>query len=279
MIVQTRVASRCLFSDIAPNGSLSREWLYRAANFVVSYMEFEAGETISANTTQEHMVYLRSGAATVFAGGERAHADEPGVFIIPPGPSRIEMREAGRILRVFSSAEAEIASHAANAQVYADGAPEVSPAILWLAPLDEAAQPVFHLRHYKLSDYADCKMRVFRSTNIMVNIFDFDGPRDPEALSPHSHEDFEQGSFGMDGEWIHSLRYPWSKKMSDWREDEHLEISSPSILVIPAGVIHTTRSVAAGRNQLVDVFCPPRRDFVEMGYVCNEADYATASEI
>ena len=116
-------------------------------------------------------------------------------------------------------------------------------------------------------------MRLFRSSNLMINIFDHSGPRDTEALSPHSHADFEQGSFAMNRTRVHSLRYPRSKQMSSWREDEHLQIGSPSLLIIPAAVIHTSRATSIGHSQLVDIFCPPRRDFIEKGLVCNEEDY------
>lgn len=172
------------------------------------------------------------------------------------------------MLRIFSSAATDIVAAARNAANYSDGAPEVATPVPWAPPRDG-----FSLRAYRLADYADRPMRLFRSSNLMVNVFDFAGPRDIEALTPHAHADFEQGSFGMDGEWVHSLRYPWSKRLADWREDEHLSIGSPSLLVIPATVIHTSRSVAEGHNQLVDVFCPPREDFVERGVVCNEDEY------
>jgi len=43
-----------------------------------------------------------------------------------------------------------------------------------------------------------------------------------------------------------------------------------------ATVIHTSRSTAPGNNQLVDIFSPPRRDFCDLGYVCNGAEYPVA---
>lgn len=264
----TRPASRRFFPDTPPSGLAAREWVERSANFVVSYCQLEAGDCVIAHSAQEHIIYLREGTASIFADQQSVDCDEPSVVIVPPGESRLEMRTPGRVLRVFAAAGTDLAARASNAAAYAGGAGEVAPAVAWPAPPDG-----FRLRCYRLADYAEQTMRVFRSTNLMINVFDFDGPRNPEALSPHFHEDFEQGSFAMDGEWVHSLRYPWSRRMSEWREDEHLRIGSPSVLVIPAGVIHTSRSISPGHNQLIDVFCPPRRDFVEMGFVCNEADY------
>jgi hypothetical protein len=49
---------------------------------------------------------------------------------------------------------------------------------------------------------------------------------------------------------------------------------SPSILVIPARVIHTTQDVGQGSTWLVDIFAPPRMDFSSKpGFVVNAAEY------
>lgn len=239
----------------------------RSANFIVVYVEADAGAVLERENPDEYFVYLAEGAARLTAGGQVFEGLGGELFIVPPGYSRVEARAPSRILRVFSRAVTDLPAPA-NAEIYADGGPEVAPFAPWPAPYGGYA-----LRRYRLADYADQKMRLFRSANLMINVFDFDGPRDVNALSPHYHDDFEQGSFAMTGDWVHSLRYPWSKKLSDWREDEHLHIGSPSLLVIPATVIHTSRSVGAGENQLVDIFSPPRRDFCDLGWVNNADEY------
>ncbi len=270
--VQTRPASRQYFPDAAPLEGVGRQWLMRSANFIVAYAEVEAGVVLERDNPDEYFVYLAEGAARLTAGDQAFDGAGGELFIVPPGESRIETTAPSRILRVFSRAVTDLPVPA-NSDVYVDGGPEVAPFAPWPAPFGGYA-----LRRYRLADYADRKMRLFRSANLMINVFDFNGPRDIEALSPHYHDDFEQGSFGMTGEWVHSLRYPWSKKLADWREDEHLKIGSPSLLVIPATVIHTSRSVAPGPNQLVDIFSPPRRDFCEMGLVNNADDYPMPGE-
>jgi len=267
---QTRPASR--FDLSHPAAQTIEQSIMRGANFVVAYAELPAGATFERDNPDESILYLPDGMARISAGGDAVECDAAArVVILPPGPARVEMTGAGRVLRVFSSAAQDLAAMAANAALYADGAPEVAPMRPWPAPYDG-----FRLRHYRVEDYRDRPMRMFRSANLMINIFDFDGPRDIMALSPHSHADFEQGSFAMSGQWVHSLRYPWSRQLSDWREDEHLSIGSPSLLVIPATVIHTSRSTAQGGNQLVDIFSPPRRDFCDLGYVCNAGEYPVA---
>ena len=63
-------------------------------------------------------------------------------------------------------------------------------------------------------------------------------------------------------------------------EDEHATYeASPSILVIPAGLVHTTQDLGEGVTWLVDIFGPPRRDFSSKpGFVLNEADYPMPRE-
>ena len=101
-----------------------------------------------------------------------------------------------------------------------------------------------------------------------------EAPRDTAKLSPHSHADFEQASLLLEGDYVHHLRWPWGPDMSQWRPDEAGEVGSPSVLIIPAKVVHTSRNVGPKRSWLIDVFGPPRMDFSSKpGMVCNEADY------
>ena len=109
----------------------------------------------------------------------------------------------------------------------------------------------------------------------MINIFMPWTKRRDEELSPHSHEDFEQMSLSLKGSFVHHLRYPWSPDKTRWREDEHERYDdSPSVLVIPARVIHTSQDVGEGTTWLVDIFAPPRADFsLKPGFVLNAEEY------
>lgn len=255
----------------------SKHWITRAANFVTVVSEVQAGATITRPAqADEYMCFIVSGSAVIEAGQNKIEAGAETLVIVPPGASKITMTKAGQITCVYSNKASDLLAAASNAATYADGAPEITPITPWPDPVGG-----FKLRAYKLSDFVSpdpspLKMRIFRSTNLMINIFEpWTKRRDPAKLSPHWHDDFEQMSLGLKGSFVHHMRYPWGPDMTKWIEDEHAVYeASPSILVIPAGVIHTTQDTGEGTTWLVDIFGPPRMDFSSKpGFVLNEADY------
>lgn len=276
-----RAATHARLFESAPQATDAdgtKHWITRAANFAVVVSEAAAGIVFSRkDQADEYMLLLPAGsAATVEAGGERIAAGGDSLTIVPPGDSRITVTAPGRVVRVFSNTAADILALAGNAGTYADGAPEVAPLVPWPSPVGG-----FKLRHYRLADLpskdpSPLKMRVFQSSNLMINVFErWPAPRDERKLSPHSHDDFEQISLGLEGAFTHHLRYPWTPDKATWREDEHENYAkSPSVLVIPARVLHTSQNVGTGTAWLIDVFGPPRVDFASKpGFVVNGAEY------
>ncbi len=254
-----------------------KTWITRSANVVVVVSQVSAGTELGRDDNpDEYLLLLPPGvSASVSAGGPEIASMEAGpesLTIVPPGKSVVKVLDSGTVTRVFTVRAADLAERADNAAVYANGAPGVAPLVDWPVPLGG-----YKLRNYKLPEYTDPKIfgRLFRSTNLMINVFERKTERrDPRKLTPHSHTDFEQISLTLEGSFIHHLRAPWTADFTTWRDDEHLHVDSPSTLVIPANLIHTTRDVGEGVAWLIDIFGPPRMDFsLQPGVVRNAEEY------
>jgi hypothetical protein len=259
------------------NGSPT--WIVRGANFVVTITRAAPGtRLVRKGQFDEYMLFVPPGvAADVGAGGELLTVEPDSLTIIPPGDSEIVARAGGDIFRIFSNRANDLAAQSANVATYEGDLSEVAPLVEWPEPVGG-----YRVRTYPLKDVVsgDAFGRIYRSTNLMVNIFEpYVGSRDQAALSPHSHADFEQGSLTTTGRFEHYLRTPWGKDRAAWVEDLVLSCDSPSITVIPAGMIHTTAWFGA-QGRLIDIFSPPRDDFSRrVGWVRNEADYPSPTWI
>lgn len=252
-----------------------RSWIARAANFVVCVSEVQAGAVLErTGQTDEYMALLTPGTGADIEADRTVAIEGAALAILPPGDSRIVIRNGGTLVRIFSSGAHDIAAAAFNSASY-------EGAIKDVAPLDSTYVPPggYTLRCYAMKDYETTTegsaFMLFRSAHLMANIFKpFTRPRDTTRLSPHHHEDFEQCSLALSGTFVHRLRYPWGPDLSAWRADEELRLASPSLLVIPPRVTHTTYVVSPDGGWLVDLFAPARADFVARpGLVLNAADY------
>ncbi len=253
-------------------------WITRGANFVTVVTRAPAGTVLArADNPDEYMIVTDQAGATVTAGGETIAVAPDSLTIVPPGASSVTMMAGGQIIRVFSSRAADLAARASNASAYPEHPADVAPLDPWPDPLGG-----YKLRTYALADHVreGTNMRIFRSTNLMLNVMTArEVARDTSKLTPHSHTDFEQGSLAIGGTYVHHLRYPWTPDMASWREDEAVEMASPSVLVIPPTVIHTSRNIGDAPGRLIDVFAPPRVDFSKReGLVANAADYPMPPE-
>ncbi|ARP97648.1 hypothetical protein [Pseudorhodoplanes sinuspersici] len=275
MSAQIRPASAGRTYDAPPQlvETGSQTWITRGANFVVAISDVRPGAVLGrADNPDEYMVLLGGVAAAITAGAETIEAAPESLTIVPPGSSEIVAKGVGYVVRVLSNRATDLLAQAENAATYADGAAEVAPLVDWPQPPGG-----FRLRNYKPFEYdkPDTNMRLFRCTNLMINVLTKrTAPRDVTKLSPHSHDDFEQASLLLEGDYIHHLRYPWVPDMSQWRADEHVEIGSPSVTVIPPKVVHTSRNIGDKRSWLIDIFSPPRVDFSRKpGLVLNADEY------
>lgn len=279
-----RKASRSVFHEQKPQfvsaDGREKTWITRGGNFAVCYSEVAKSAILDrADNPEEYMVILPPGGATATfeAGGRTVKAGNDSLTIVPPGQSRITATSDGVIARIFSRASTDIMALASNRDAYADGAPELAAPDLWPAPYDG-----YRLRHYPLAQYAQpdgprIQPRAFRSTNMLVNIFvHYATRRGTTGLSPHWHDDFEQASLCLSGTWVHHMRYNWGADASRWWPDDHSEMATPSVIIIPARAIHTSQDVGVDgpESSLYDIFCPPRLDFAaKKGFCINEDEY------
>ena len=254
----------------------SRTWWVRGQNFALAYTVARPGEVLTRDGQPDEYVVLfptDPAAAVVSASSERIEVDAATLVVVPPGSSAVEIRDETHVVRLFSAASPDLLERCRNHAAYEEPHANVAPFEPWPDPVDG-----HRLRAYRIADhpYHDGRFaRVFRCSTFMVNIFDPDrSPRDPSKLSPHTHADFEQCSLAVDGEYVHHIRTPWTPDSAAWREDEHVRVNSPSVAIIPPPSVHTSQSLSQARNQLVDIFCPPRMDFsARPGWVINEAEY------
>jgi hypothetical protein len=270
------------FHDLEPaeQAGNARTWYGRGQNMVVAYSEVQPGAVFArVGQVDEYMLVLpEAGAGAVLeANAERVEMAGFSLAILPPGDSLVTLRQAGLVIRVFSTRNADVAGLAANAGAYAQQHPNIPPFAPWPAPPGG-----YRIRHYSLDVPPQPGRfgRIFRCTTMMINMLAYEpAPRDITKLSPHHHDDFEQCSLAIQGAFTHHIRWPWTANQRHWRADDHEHCPAPSIAVIPPPAIHTSAATEAGGNQLVDIFSPPRVDFSKQpGWVLNAADYPMPPE-
>lgn len=258
----------------SPAGSVT--WWVRSQSAVVATTRLVAGDTlVRKGQHDEYMVLLPEGGTRVVAtsGTDEAELIGDGVIVMPPGDSSITGSSDCLVARVFTGRNADLANRCANAEFYADADPNVAPFAPWPDP------PAGHrIRVYPMAQVPTDPGRfgrLLRCSTMMVNFFSPEsGPRDPATLSPHHHDDFEQLSWCVLGDYVHHLRYPWTPDIANWRDDEHQLVHSPSLTVIPPPAVHTSQGVGDTPHQLIDIFCPPRLDFSQRpGWVLNAGEY------
>jgi hypothetical protein len=248
----------------------------RAQNVVLVHTDARAGDELDNGTLDGELAVLvtaDSPGFTVVTGTGETEVDEPGLVVVPPGGSRLRVHGDGPIVRLVEATEPAWRDRAANAGAYERHHPRVATLRRWPEPAGGPAVRFYPLA--RVPEEPGRFGRIFRTRSFMVNFLpENHGPRDPRKLSPHSHDDFEQLSLAMRGEYVHHIRTPWLGDSTEWREDEHVRLGSPSVAIIPPPTVHTSAADDPGVNQLIDIFSPPRVDFSERpGWVLNADDY------
>jgi hypothetical protein len=245
---------------IEPGGAMT--WYGRSQNVLVAYSRQEQGNSLAARCDDEYFIVLVEGALDVTSQRGSATVTGPAQIIVPPGESTVTATRDAVAVRVFSPPPANLADRAVNHGSYAAPHANVAPHELWPMPFDG-----YKLRVYQYDRLPPDARKVFRSRNIMINwAAVYAGPRDLTRLSPHKHDDFEQVSLCIAGRYTHHIRYPWESDSTTWMEDDHIDIETPSITIMPPPALHTSVAMTPGCS-LIDIFGPPRMDFSLGGMV------------
>jgi hypothetical protein len=266
-----RDADLVMLNGEAAQGPLRRRAV-RGQNFLLEWFDASQAATLSFASGDETMVMLFTTSGKI--SGENLTADAPrrSLSIVPAGRYEISLHGAGHGC-ILSTDRKDTPPAALNALSYQRPDTRVAPiGPSWPRTKDARVIQVFEID--KIAAPADNpRLKMFQSATMSINWVDYDGPRDRTALSPHSHADFEQASLAVAGDFIHHLRVQWGKNANEWRDDEHKRAGSPSVLVIPPDLIHTTEGVGDGHHLLIDIFAPPRRDFIAKNWVHNAGEY------
>jgi hypothetical protein len=248
-------------------------WWTRAANMITAYSEGVAGSALErADNADEYFVWALFSPCQVTAGGETVDVPAGSVVIVPPGASTVTFTEAGSLWRGFTSLSADLLAVAPNSDEYASHPAGVAPVEAWPMPADG-----YKIRVYRLDDTPAGKSHCYAHRTAMTNLPwpVPTEPRQPTAMSPHTHDDFEQVSIIHSGTMVHHMRRAWSRNMNEWQPDEHVVVIAPAIAISKPPDIHTTQAVTDGdRVGLIDFFAPVRWDFSNVdGMVVNRAEY------
>ncbi|MBN8754712.1 MULTISPECIES: hypothetical protein [Variovorax] len=260
---------RASVHELAP-GSVAR-----GQNFWVQWIEGAA--PVEATSLNEMLLLLPDGGATVHAGAEVREVPGRSVCVLPAGAVTVRLAGTGQ--------------GTDRAALVASSRPDLAPGVArnqtdYAVP-DARVRPVGDDYHRRASAGAirvmevdaiqppadKPRLKMFQTDTLSINWVEYQEARDRTQLSPHNHADFEQGSLAMAGDFVHHLRVNWGGNADQWRDDEHLHAPSPSMITVPVLLVHTTEGVGPGRHLLIDVFSPPRHDFIDKGWVANAGDY------
>jgi hypothetical protein len=248
-----------------------RIWRARGKTFLVEWCEATAlGSRINRRFNDETIAVFPAAGGTVTIADIEAAIPERAIAIIPAGEFSLSCAGAGYVV-LLSPIRPNVTTLAINERDYDNASAEGMQTVprscgisrpLQIIPVDEIVPPADKPR-----------LKIVRSETMSVSWIEYSGLRDRTKLSPHDHDDFEQGSLAVEGQYIHHLRTPWGPDATQWRDDVHLKAAPRSLCIIPPRVLHTTEGEGDGKHILIDIFAPARADFIESGWVFNSATY------
>lgn len=261
--------------DLTLQGERAGRSTARGQNFSVERLSGAGTHAFASGT--EIIILLPETGATL-SGDRSAHLPGHAIAILPAGAYAVQASGQGAIFILATDRSDGESATALNANEYRSPDPRVSV----VAPYVRTAFQE-EIRIHRVEDVTippdNGRLRFLQSETMSLNWVEYDGARDRSGLSPHAHSDAEQASLAISGAFIHHLRTPWGRDAGIWQEDQHLAAGPSSILIVPPEIIHTTEGNGTGRHVLIDVFAPPRADFIAKNWVFNAGEYAAKAEV
>jgi hypothetical protein len=266
-------------SPLLPNGAQLVEFGAGASKgrrfavgqtFIAEWFDVDGG-TAEFASAEETILFFPEAGGTLALGSESVDIPDDALVVAPAGDASVTLRAPGVVLVLATQRSDRDPARAINAPVARDARVKAVGAPFARTGGAKSVQvfPIAQLHPPPTNG----RLRFLQSATMSINLVIYDGPRGRNALSPHAHTDFEQATLAIQGDYVHHLRAPWGPDADQWRDDVHLPAGPASMLLIPPHLIHTTEGVGEGRHVLMDIFAPPRRDFIQKGWVANAADY------
>lgn len=251
-------------------------WDARGQNFHVTWRRAGAEPLRLDTASADELMLIVLDAPVDIESEGRAPVNAPArtIAILPAGTWRLVLAPQATcaVLRSLRAPDAD--GSARNAAAYREADPRiVSVGTPYRALRDADAVRLLPIEQVQASKDKP-RLKMLQTATLSINWVEYEGPRDRSALSPHAHSSFEQGSLGLAGDFVHHLRTPWGPDAGLWQDDRHAALASPSLMVVPVNLVHTSEGVGPGHHLLIDIFSPPRADFIASGWVFNAADYA-----
>lgn len=251
-------------------------WDARGQNFHVAWRRAGAEPLRMDTASADELMLIVLDAPVDIASEGRSTVSAPArtIAILPAGAWRLVLAPQATCAVLRSLREDAADAPARNAEAYRERDPRIVPVgAPYRALRDADAVRLLPIEQVQASKDKP-RLKMLQTATLSINWVEYDGPRDRSALSPHAHSQFEQGSLALAGDFVHHLRTPWGADADLWQDDRHAALGAPSLMVVPVNLIHTSEGVGPGLHQLVDVFSPPRADFIAQGWVYNSKDYA-----